>query len=62
MESHPDRKAYVFDSLSAGPELAMIIDKTRELAEQGLFHNGSIHICLMAQAIQPQGWCNKPEG
>ena len=31
MEEHPDRKAYVFDSLSAGPELAMIIDKTREL-------------------------------
>ena len=36
MEEHPDRKAYVFDSLSAGPELAMIIDKTCELIEQGL--------------------------
>lgn len=36
MEEHPDRKAYVFDSLSAGPELAMIVDKTRALIEQGL--------------------------
>ena len=36
MEEHPDRKAFVFDSLSAGPELAMIIDKTRELIEAGL--------------------------
>ena len=36
MEEHPDRKAYVFDSLSAGPELGMIIDKTCELIEQGL--------------------------
>ena len=36
MEQHPDRKAYVFDSLSAGPELGMIIDKTRELIAQGL--------------------------
>ena len=35
MEEHPDRKAYVFDSLSAGPELAMIVDKIRELAESG---------------------------
>ena len=29
MDEHPDRKAYVFDSLSAGPELAMIIEDTR---------------------------------
>lgn len=35
MSEHPGRKAYVFDSLSAGPELAMIIDKIRELAESG---------------------------
>lgn len=35
MEEHPDRKAYVFDSLSAGPELAMIVDKIHELAEAG---------------------------
>lgn len=36
MEEHPHRKAYVFDSLSAGPELAMMIYKIRELIEQGL--------------------------
>ena len=35
MEEHPDRKAYVFDSLSAGPELAMIADKIHALAEAG---------------------------
>ena len=35
MEEHPERKAYVFDSLSAGPELAMIVDKIRELIEAG---------------------------
>jgi len=35
VDEHPDRKAYVFDSLSAGPELAMIVDKIRELAEAG---------------------------
>lgn len=35
LDEHPDRKAYVFDSLSAGPELAMIIDKIHELAEAG---------------------------
>lgn len=36
MESNPGKKAFVFDSLSAGPELALIIEKTRELIEQGL--------------------------
>ena len=35
MEEHPERKAFVFDSLSAGPELAMIIDKVRELIDAG---------------------------
>ena len=35
VDEHPDRKAYVFDSLSAGPELAMIVDKIRGLAEAG---------------------------
>lgn len=35
-EDRPDRKAFIFDSLSAGPELAMIIDKTRSLIAENL--------------------------
>ncbi len=35
MEEHPGRKAFVFDSLSAGPELAMIAEKIRELSDVG---------------------------
>ncbi len=35
MEEHPDRKVYVFDSLSAGPELMMIVDKIRQCEENG---------------------------
>ncbi len=36
MEEHPGKKAYIFDSLAAGPQQAMIIDKIKELCEQGL--------------------------
>ena len=35
MEENPGKKAYIFDSLSAGPELMLIVDKIAELAEQG---------------------------
>ena len=34
-EAHPDRRVYVIDSLSAGPELALIIDKLQELILEG---------------------------
>ncbi len=34
-EAHPDRHVYVVDSLSAGPELALIIDKLAELINEG---------------------------
>ncbi len=30
-ETHPDRKVFVIDSLSAGPELKLLIEKLREL-------------------------------
>lgn len=33
-EQHPDRKIHVFDSLSAGPEMALIAEKIRELIKQ----------------------------
>ncbi len=35
MEEHPGTKAYIFDSLSTGPEIMMIVDKINELAAQG---------------------------
>ena len=34
MAEHPGRKAHVFDSLSTGPEMRLIMDKVVELAEQ----------------------------
>lgn len=35
MEEHPDSKVFIFDSLSAGPELMMIVDKIRECEAAG---------------------------
>ena len=34
-ESHPDRRVFVIDSLSAGPEMRLIIEKIRELIIKG---------------------------
>ena len=36
MEANPGKKAFVFDSLAAGPQQAMLCDKLRELISQGL--------------------------
>ena len=36
MEENPGKKAFIFDSLAAGPQQAFIIDKVLELAEEGL--------------------------
>ncbi len=36
MEENPGKKAFIFDSLSAGPELMMIADKIWECGEAGL--------------------------
>ncbi len=36
MEEQPGKKAFIFDSLSAGPELMMIADKIQECAQKGL--------------------------
>lgn len=36
MEDHPDRKVFCVDTFSAGPELALIIEKLRELILSGL--------------------------
>ena len=35
MGEHPGRKVFIFDSLSAGPELMMIVDKIRECEAAG---------------------------
>ena len=35
MEEHPGRKAYIFDSLSTGPEIMMIVDKIRQCEAAG---------------------------
>ncbi len=35
MEEHPDAKVFVIDSLSAGPELTLLIEKLEELIEEG---------------------------
>ena len=34
-ESYPDRRVYVIDSLSAGPELTLIVEKLEQLIGQG---------------------------
>lgn len=35
-EENPDARIYVIDSMAAGPEMAMIVDKIRTLMDQGL--------------------------
>ena len=35
MQTHPGRKAYIFDTLSAGPEQAMLVDELTRLIAQG---------------------------
>ena len=35
MENHPDREVYIFDSLSTGPEMMMMVDKIRESEAAG---------------------------
>ena len=35
MEEHPGRKVYIFDSLSTGPEMMMIVDKIRQCEAAG---------------------------
>ena len=35
MEEHPGRKVFIIDSLSAGPEMMMIVDKIRQCEAEG---------------------------
>ena len=36
VEAHPGSKVHIFDSLSAGPEMAMVAEKIAQLVSQGL--------------------------
>ncbi len=36
ISKHPDRKVYVVNSLSAGPELTLLVQKTEELIKSGM--------------------------
>ena len=36
VEEHPNSKIHIFDTLSAGPEMAMVAEKIHELVEKGL--------------------------
>ena len=36
MEAHPDRKVYILDSLSTGPEMILMIKKMKALIESGM--------------------------
>lgn len=36
---HPDRKVYVIDSLSTGPEMVLLVDKINELIKSGMMHD-----------------------
>lgn len=45
-ENHPDRRVFVLNSLSAGPELTLFVYKYKELIEQGL---GFDEICAKIQ-------------
>ena len=35
MENHPERVVYIFDSLSTGPEMMMMVDKIRQCEAEG---------------------------
>ena len=48
---HPDRRVFVVDSLSAGPELTLLLEKLEECISQGLSYE---QICRTIQDYQRQ--------
>ena len=46
-EQHPDRKVWVFNSLSAGPEIALLLQRLPQLIAQGLSFE---QVCAAAEA------------
>ena len=52
-EEHPDRKIHIFDTLSAGPEMAMVVEKIGQLVSQGLAFEE-----IVAQVREYQNHCH----
>ena len=52
-EEHPDRKIHIFDTLSAGPEMAMVVEKIGQLVNQGLAFEQ-----IVAQVREYQNHCH----
>lgn len=52
-EEHPEAKIHIFDTLSAGPEMAMVIEKIHELVEKGLDFEQ-----IVAQVREYQNHCH----
>lgn len=60
-EEYPDRKVFLIDSLSAGPELKLIVEKIQELHAQGLSYEeicdavtkyqGKTHLVFMLKSL-----------
>ena len=44
LQSHPDVKIHIFDSLSTGPEMRLLIEKLRELIGEGVSFEKTIEI------------------
>lgn len=53
MEEHPGARVFIFDSLSAGPELMMIVDKIRLLEAEGLDYE-----TIKAQVLDYHNHCH----
>ncbi len=61
-ENHPDRKVYVIDSLSTGPEMKLICDKLAELVNSGddfetickkiEAYRGKTHLMFMLESLK----------
>lgn len=49
LQSHPDVKIHVFDSLSTGPELVLLLEKLRDLTAQGCSFE---EVCRQASEYQ----------
>lgn len=49
LQSHPEAKVHIFDSLSTGPELVLLMEKLRDLTAEGLPFE---EVCAQAEEYQ----------
>ena len=47
--NYPDRRVYVIDSLSTGPEMVLLVDKIKELINSGMSHENIYNEVCMYQ-------------